>query len=130
MEKITVDKATLLSIIQGNRDRHREIFLEALEGYRAEALAALEEHIKALENGKTPEIKIFIDRPQDHTRDYDRVITMLNMHEGDKFTLSEADAAQYVLDDWNWKRQWALSNSGYVSAGTRQAAADYFEVLA
>jgi hypothetical protein len=127
MEKITVDKNELLAQVRANRDNHRQIFLEALEGYRQQGLRELEELVKDLRNGKTPQIVLSIDRPQDHTRDYDRVIAMLEMHKGDEFIVSETDFAQYALDDWNWKRQWALSNSGYVSAGTRKAHTDYFE---
>jgi hypothetical protein len=127
MEKITVDKNDLLARIRSNRDKHREVFLEALEGYRLSLLDELEAHVKDLRNGKAPEVRIFIDRPQDHTRDYDRVIAMLEMHKSDEFTLSEADFAQYFLDDWSWKRQWGAANSGYVSAKTRMSATDYFE---
>lgn len=127
MEKITVDKNALLDKMCANRDKHRQIFLEALERYRQKALEALEGQLKDLRNGKTPQVFFSIDRPQDHTRDYDRVIAMLAMHKGGEFTLSETDFAQYALDDWQWKRQWSVSNSGYVSRETRMSNADYFE---
>jgi hypothetical protein len=127
MEKITVDKERLLADVRFNRDKHREIFLEALEGYRKAALEELEAQVRDLRNGRAPEITFSIDRPRDHTRDYDRVIAMLEMHKGAEFILSETDFAQYALDDWAWKRQWAVSNSGYVSAKTRMSATDYFE---
>jgi hypothetical protein len=127
VERITVDKNDLLEKMRGNRERHRVIFLEALDGYRQRAIEQLDGQLKDLRNGKTPQIYISIDRPVDHTRDYDRVIAMLEMHKGSEFTLSETDFSQYALDDWNWKRQWAASNSGYVSGGTRQSNADYFE---
>lgn len=127
MEKITVDKDDLLAKVKSNREKHREIFLEALEGYRADALDVLDRQVRDLRDGKTPRIQIILDRPEDHTRDYDRVISMLEMHKSDEFVLTETDFAQYALDDWSWKRQWALSNSGYVSAGTRKAHTDYFE---
>ena len=127
MEKVTIDKNELLEKIRANRAAHRQIFEEALEGYRQRAIRILDEQIKDLRDGKTPQIIFGLDRPQDHTRDYDRVIMRLDMHQGSVFLLSEQDFAQYVLDDWNWKRQWAVSNSGYVSAGTRSAHTDYFE---
>ena len=127
MEKITVDKNDLLTRVKTNRDKHREIFLEALEGYRQHSLSTLEAKVKDIKDGKTPKIYISIDRPVDHTRDYDRIIAMLEMHKGSEFDLEEDDFAQYALDDWSWKRQWALSNSGYVSAGTRKSSTDYFE---
>lgn len=126
MEKITVDKNDLLTRVKANRDKHREIFLEALEGYRQHSLSTLEAKVKDIKDGKTPKIYISIDRPVDHTRDYDRIIAMLEMHKGSEFDLEEDDFAQYALDDWSWKRQWAVSNSPYVSAGTRKSSTDYF----
>lgn len=128
MEDVTIDKAELIARLRANRETHRGIFLEALEGYRASLLEILENHVKLLENGKLPKTQhIRIDPPADYTRDYDRVISMLEMDKGTDFTLSETDFAQYVLDDWAWKRQWSIENSGYVSGNTRAAHVDYFE---
>lgn len=127
MEKITVSKTDLLAIVKANRDKHRAIFLEALEGYQRYALELLRKHIADMEVGKTQRVYISVDRPEDHTRDYDRIIAMLEMDQGDTFTLTEQDFAQYALDDWKWKRQWGVSNSGYVTASTRTYATDYFE---
>jgi len=126
MEKITVSKAALIAKMIANRDTHRTLFLEALDGYRQEALAALERQVKDIRNGKITEVGICISPPADHTRDYDRVIAMLEMHTGSEFTLTEQDFAQYALDDWAWKRQWGISNAGYVSGKTLAEYADYF----
>jgi hypothetical protein len=52
-------------------------------------------------------------RPEDHTRDYDRVIAMLERHQGEAIDLLEDDFAMYVQDDWAWKAQFLASNSGY-----------------
>ncbi len=49
----------------------------------------------------------------DRTRDYDRVISMLKMDLTDTVELSESDYSQYVLDDWQWKRQFLGSNRAY-----------------
>lgn len=121
MDTITVDKAKLLEIIKGNRDRHRQVFEDALDGYRKYAQEVLEEHMTDLMRGKTPEIRISIARPQDHTADYDRVIQMIEMDKGSEFTLDENDFSQYVRDDWNWKRQWLASSNTYAAASTQQA---------
>jgi hypothetical protein len=68
-----------------------------------------------------------VHRPQDHTRDYDRMIKMLQMHQDDLFTLDDFQFAEYVMDDWGWKRQWGTSNSEFVSGQSRTTHADYFE---
>ena len=115
---ITVNKQELLTRMRENRDKHRKVFLDALAGYRAEALTVLEEQVASLRDGKTPEIRFTLSRPADHTRDYDRVIGMLDMDKGSEFTLDEQTYAQYVDDDWAWKRQWLKMSNRYASAST------------
>lgn len=127
MEPITVSKGDLLAKMRENRATHREVFQAALEGYRRYAQLVLKEHLEALGAGKTPEIRITVSRPSDHTRDYDRVIEMLEMHKGDEFVLNETDFSQYVRDDWSWKRQWATSNSSYAVAQVSKAYGEYLD---
>lgn len=115
MRTITVKKDELLDVLSRNRAKHREVFDAALEGYRKHALVVLKGKVKALSEGRQPEIRIMIERPEDHTRDYDRVIGMVNADQGDTFELSETDFAQYWEDDWQWKRQWAKMSSTYAT---------------
>lgn len=112
---IQVKKDELLDVLGRNRAKHREVFDAALEGYRKHAITVLNEKMTALSRGKQPEIRIMIERPEDHTRDYDRVIGMVQADQGDLFELSETDFAQYWEDDWSWKRQWAKMSSSYAT---------------
>ena len=125
MQAITVDKSELLAKLEENRTKHRTVFEAALAGYRQEALERLEYRVTQLENGKLPALNIGLMAPEDHTRDYDRIIRMVQMHTGDAFTLSEADFSAYVMDDWSWKRQWVISNSGYAAAVVEQVYGDH-----
>lgn len=118
---ITVNKAELLAKMRENRTKHRKVFEDALQGYRTHAMEVLEEHLKDLEKGRIPEIRVTLVRPQDHTKDYDRVIGMLEMDKGSEFPLDEHTYARYVDDDWDWKRQW-LRMSNHYAAGSTQAA--------
>jgi hypothetical protein len=115
---ITVNKADLLAKMKENRDKHRQVFIDSLEGYRKALLDELEAHVKDLQNGKAPVIHIGLPRPTDHTREYDRVIGMLEMDKGSEFTLDETTYAQYVDDDWHWKRQWLRMSSSYAAGST------------
>jgi hypothetical protein len=117
----TVNKQQLLKIIRENRDKHRGVFEEALLGFRLHAVKVLDEKIAALRDGRSPEIRIVVSRPEDHTPDYDRVIRMLEMDTGQEFTLSEERFAQYVMDDWSWKRDWLRMSNRYAAGATRQA---------
>jgi hypothetical protein len=118
VDPITVDKQALLKQMEENRAKHHQVFLDSLEGWRKAAIAELEGIVKDLQNGRTPEIRLSLARPVDHTRDYDRVIQMLNMSKGSEFTISERDFAQYFRDDWDWKRQWLRQSSEYAAGST------------
>lgn len=115
---IRVKKDELLKRLQENRDKHRDVFEASLRGYREHAERVLHQHLDDLAHGKVPEIRITVTRPEDHTRDYDRVIGMLKMHQGEVFDLDETTYAQYVDDDWGWKRQWLRTSSEYAAGAT------------
>lgn len=113
MEKVTVRKDELMEALQENRAKHEAIFLEAVEGYKAEAVRQLEEHIDRIRAGKLPEIFVRLAAPANHTREYDRAIRMLEMEVGDQVDIDAHSFGCYVMDDWDWKRQFLTSNSVY-----------------
>lgn len=125
MNEIVVKKADLRAIVQKNRDAHRAIFEEAVAGYRTQSVAILEDHIARIRAGKVVRVSVVLPFPEDHTRDYDRVLAMLDMDLQEEIELEEHDFAQYVQDDWSWKRQFLFSNSSYsTSASTQLDALD------
>lgn len=113
MESVKVKRDELVTIMTENRDRHREIFEEAVEGYRTEAVRLLEEHIDRIKNGSLIRVAVSIPMPEDHTSDYDRVIKMATMSVDDQLELTDLDFTYYVMDNWHWKRQWLTTNSAY-----------------
>ena len=108
-----VVKDALLAVIERNRGAHRQIFIEALEGYRKQAIELLEEQIGRAKSGKNFKVQFQLVQPMDHTRDYDRIIGMLKMNTGGYVELSEDDYRAYVMDDWAWKNQFLATNSRY-----------------
>lgn len=122
--KTRVNVAELLQTVQDNRAKHRAVFEKALEGYRQEGLRILEDRVKDLAAGKTPDIRIIVNRPEDHTSDYDRVIRMLQMSVDNIFELDDRTFAQFVMDDWDWKRQWLDSSNLYAAGTVKQVYGD------
>lgn len=120
MEDITVEKATLIEAITANRKGHRAIFEEAVEGYKEQVEKVLEERLAEIRRGQIIHISVNLPLPQDHTRDYDRVLKMLEMSVDETVTLDETTFAMYVMDDWNWKHGFLQTNSAY-SASARAA---------
>lgn len=115
MEKVQVRKSELLVALNKNREEHRTIFEEAIEGYRKEVEARLDSEIKAIKAGKRRNVFVSMNVPQDHTRDYDRAIRMIEMSIGDEITLTESDFSCYVMDDWGWQDQFLSQATAYNS---------------
>jgi hypothetical protein len=116
MKPITVPKDELIQVIETNRDKHRTVFNEAMLGYAKEAETILQTYLNDIRMGKVRKIQIILDQPEDHTRDYDRVLGMLRMDIGDTFELDEQSYKQYVDDDWTWKRAWIDTSTQYAAA--------------
>ena len=113
-----IGKQDLLEIIKENKGKHRDIFLKAIDGYRSEAVNLLERMIIKLKKGKTVDQFINLPVPVDHTLEYDRIIRMIELDTRNEITLGENEFAQYVMDDWQWKREWVGTVSNYTAAAT------------
>jgi hypothetical protein len=77
MKSIMVKKDKLLDLLRNNRDGHRKIFLEALEGYREQAIRELECMLREAKRGKRIRRRVQLVEPMDQTKDYDRAIRMM-----------------------------------------------------
>jgi len=113
MKSVVVNKAEALAILRKNRAEHHDIFLEAVEGYKKEAVRLLEDHIKAIKEGKVRIVQVFLPQPVDYTKDYDRAIKMLEMSVNTNVELDDKSFQQYIMDDWSWKDQFIAANSTY-----------------
>lgn len=113
MNAIRVTKNDLLKAVRENREKHRTIFLEAQKSYRDMAITELEMHLADARGGKRISRSLTLIEPMDQTKDYDRVIRMLEMTSDDAILLEEHDFRTYVLDEWKWKSQFNVSNAMY-----------------
>lgn len=112
--EITVDKAVLLNTLKENREKHGELYLKAWEGYVKLTRKELEEKLERIKNNKPIDRYLGNNPPEDHTRDYDDVIDMLEMSIGNTIELTQGQFRQYVKDDWGWKEAWTASNTAYL----------------
>lgn len=112
---IRVRKEQLLLKLQENRDAHRELFLKAQEGYKKRAVQELEAALARAKNGSAEQVYVHLPFPEDHTKDYDHIIAMVEMSVDDLFELNQNDFASYVLDDWAWKANFTQSIMAYTA---------------
>lgn len=113
-----IEKTQLLEVLASNRAKHRAIFEEAVEGYRKKAVEMLNANLDAIKANKNHRVGVYLQVPEDHTRDYDRIIKMVNMSTDDEIVLQETDFKSYVMDDWQWTQQFLASNSVYSASAT------------
>lgn len=116
---VTVKKADLLAVMKENLGKHRAIFEEAWAGYRMQAIKELDEMGAEAKAGKRIRRSIELVEPKDQSRDYTRVIRMLEMSVDEEIRVTETEFAQYVLDDWQWKHQFETISNSY-GANTRR----------
>ena len=124
MESVRVDKKALIKDLKKNLGQHRAIFEQAVEGYRKLAVQQLTGHINRIKKGELVEVYVRLPLPEDHSRDYERVIQMLERSLDETVPLSETDFRAYVQDDWDWKRAFLASTAEY-SADAARALHDY-----
>ena len=113
MNKIKINKKILLKAVTANRNHHQKIVFEALKGYRTIVLEALEQRRQAVLKHQQIHLRFTHDEPEDHLKEYDRIIKMLEMSSETVIELSGQEFDWYVMDNWHWKDQWIHSNALY-----------------
>jgi hypothetical protein len=115
--KVTVKKSDLLEALTKNRTVHAAEYKESFEGYKVAFVDEANKLLAKAQRGEFEKTTINCAPPQDHTKDYDRVIRMLEMSTADEWTISESQFTQYVLDEWAWQREFTTSKSRYMGGG-------------
>jgi hypothetical protein len=111
---IRVKRGELLDVLRKNRAAHRETFERATIGYRKRAIEELDASLRDAKEGKKIRRTISLVEPMDQTKDYDRVIRMLEMSVDEVIVIGAHEFQQYVMDDWSWKEAFTSSNSAYL----------------
>lgn len=116
MDKTTVKKSELLEKVTANRAKHIEQYADSVNDYKALALVQLDDAVNSLKSrigelkaGQVMQlgsISFSLKVPEDHTTDYDRTILMLQMSVDETIEISCAEFESYVMDRWDWKRNW------------------------
>jgi len=134
---ITANVDEVLDALRTNLAEHKEIVEEARVGYLDQAEKALAKRMTQLREGKLVALQFSLQPPQDHSREFQTVIKMLELHKNahDRnissaqvhkpnatIELKAADVQRFVLNDWSWMDSFLLSNSGY-SGKSRTLAA-------
>ena len=113
--KITVNKFELISTLSKNKEKHLIKHEQAMENWRLECEAKINEQLAELK--KTGNIKILSilqHPPENKSGNYQDTIDMLTWHTEDAVILDQEQFAAFIQDQWEWSTHWALSNSEYL----------------
>lgn len=115
LSSINVNKNKLLNMLYVNKQKHIEIVEEAKQGYIAKAKQVFEEKLKKIVEIGIVDTDLQLTKPIDHIKDYDEAIAMLEWETKDEIELERNQFNCFVLDNWNWKNNFLVSNVQYSS---------------
>jgi hypothetical protein len=115
LNEVRMGKDELLRRIKANRDEHRKIYEEAMEGWKRSVIETLEKAYQDALEGKDFRVGFRLERPEDHSDEYDTVIELLGASLDDEFELTYQQFSNYVLDKWGWQQGFLTSASFYGS---------------
>ena len=129
---ITANVDEVLDALRTNLTEHKEIVTEARRGYLDKAQTMLGKRMAQLRSGKLVRLDFSLSPPTDHSRDFETVIRMLELHAGAHVTseaspkatieLKATDVQRFVLNDWSWARDFFVANSAYSDKSAHVAA--------
>lgn len=108
-----IRRLALLDRLKTNREDHRNVFDQAIVGYRRSAIAELDRSISDAKAGKRIRLSIQLIEPKDHTAEYDTIIDLFTMVEDEFIELSFGDFLRFVRDQWDWTGQFTETASFY-----------------
>lgn len=113
MDTIRVNKAEVIERLRANRNQHENTYAEAMAGWRSQSSAKLRELAAELDAGGSPSLYIKLERPEDHTEEYDIVLGMLDLSVEDEIEMTLANYRNYILDMWHWSEKFRTTASAY-----------------
>jgi hypothetical protein len=130
--KFTYAVDEVLAKLKENRKKHEADYKKAMQGYHAERKEVLMNAVLQFDENKAKlfnaqedgedydlhdlmkDVKLHLDKPVEYLEQYDDFIEQLTMTAQDEFELSRTMFKQLVQDDWEWTRNFKMSNSKYL----------------
>lgn len=116
MHGIKMKRLELLGIVSANLQTHISEFNESVEDYKKLVLQIASANMKLAKSASLDEfkkIKSLPSLPVSYEDSYKRAIRMLELSVEDIIDIEEDVFNQLVLDEWQWKRAFTVSNATY-----------------
>jgi ATP phosphoribosyltransferase len=115
---VKVLKEDLIKRIEANMETHESTYETAVEEFNKQQLKLLEELVEKARKG-VPVDRLALSRmpvPENHIGDYNRALEMLKMETREKIELTDYEFNRYVLDEWEWTRNFTANTVAYAAA--------------
>jgi hypothetical protein len=119
MDNIAYPVDRLVTALKANRETHAADFAKALKDWRELVIKEMTANLKAAEAGEEPVLIIRLNKPENRTDDYNRVLRMLDMTSAKEVVLTEHEFIQYVMDEWAWTKSFKSLTSSYSVQNSR-----------
>ena len=120
MNAVNLKRLELLEIVKTNMLKHIVEFNEAVIDYKNAVLKICEDNLVQAQTGQIDNFKkiaFLPTTPVSYENSYKRAIRMLELSVDDTIEVEEDVFNQLVLDEWDWKHSFSVSNASYKSVG-------------
>jgi hypothetical protein len=124
LRSVLVKKDALVEELTSNRDKHLKDFEELEAEYLTAVGRALAEASEAFAADNTVPESDMISRlpvPRSHESDYDSALKMMEMSQDTELELSQQEFETFVMDNWDWKRDFAGASAFYMAENSKFA---------
>lgn len=115
MNQVKLNRKDLLARVIANRAAHAKDYDEAVVAYAKKLEEELTKALAVLRTGGRIKQNMGLVEPLSYIKEYDSVISMLEMSVDDVIILTHMEFNQYVRDEWVWKNMAFTANSAYKS---------------
>ena len=114
---VEIKISDLLTKVRANREQHVALYAEAKDNYLATVREGLEKTLAKLDAGEysvTDYIAYTYSPPKNYTEVYDHAIAIFELDTRETILLDQKQFTSFVMDKWDWKNDFLLSNAAYV----------------
>jgi hypothetical protein len=114
LKSVRVSKGFLLEKLETNKVEHEKAYYQILDARQDKVVEVLKEELKKAKADRTYQPTLYVPLPENHVKDYERAITILNASLDKEFELTSSEFDQYVNDDWQWKTTFMTTSGCYI----------------
>ncbi|MFP5338446.1 MAG: hypothetical protein ACLGIW_08140 [Gammaproteobacteria bacterium] len=114
---VNVDRLALVAALKDGRVKHVDEYVQAYKDYEEAAVKFLSEALKRAKKGDLSDITFRLQKPENHTADYDEIIAMMEHSVDPTISLDSQSFRAYFMGEWDWKRGFEMATasiSGYL----------------